>query len=478
MIRKFLYIGLVLLLCIYFFTPNKSMDKEVILILLSLVGVSTYLFFQKREKEFALKGQFLKHSTFAIVGILIVNFQYYIDYLIDNIPDTNSFIFVNPQIVVKTLTLSFIGLLMFFIGYLSYKKKSNYINKPQQTYSTKFLEVLLLVFLVLYFVTIDMNYVLGGYGSTDMGAGVIYITLLFKIFTIAIIIQKSRNLILEGKQKISLPYYLHHLGYIVNISLILYLLTVLFSGDRGPLIMFTLIVVSGFLFVTKRKIKLRYGVILLLIGASLITILGVARTFGSNLSFTDKIQMAFQENPFSSEVSFLPQTKELAGSVKATHHAVDYVPDKHDFLYGRFQFQQLITVVPFFSNFNSLIFSDISQKYAGSASFVTWIFQGDFPTYGNGTSAIADFYFDFGLIGVVIGMFFFGYTMRYAEIKMYVDQMPGLFSHSFLMVYIGSAIFISRSSFLFEFRSVVWVFIILIVNQHFFNKKPQLSNRK
>ncbi|SMC69889.1 O-antigen polysaccharide polymerase Wzy [Moheibacter sediminis] len=471
MFKKLLFFGIVLLLSVYYFNSNENMDKEVIFILLSLVGVTTFLFFYRKEAEPNLKGQFFKHSTIAVTGLLIVNFQYYIDYLVGNIPITDSFIFVNQRIVVKSLTLSLIGLLMFFIGYLSYTKRKKIFKARKRIYHTKYLEILVVVFLILYFSTININYVMGGYGKVDKGSGITYIDLLFKTFVISTIIQKTRNLILSGKENITIKIYLKNLGLPLNISLILYLLTVLLSGDRGPLITFLILVFTGYLFVTKRKVKKRYGILALFVGASLITILGVARSFSSDLSFTDKVQLAFQDDPFSQEKSFLPQTKELAGSVKANHHAVDFVPEHHDFLYGRFQFQQITVVLPFFNIFNVIIFEDVSKKYAGSASFVTWIFQGDRPTYGNGTSVIADFYFDLGLIGVVIGMFFFGYFMRMAEVKMYVEKMPSLFSHTFFMVYIGSALYIARSSFLFEFRTVVWVFVILLINQYLFNKK-------
>ncbi|QQX75957.1 MULTISPECIES: O-antigen polymerase [Aequorivita] len=449
------------------------MDKGVILTLLLLVTVVTAMFFTRRETEPFLKAQFFKHSNLAVLGILIVNFQYYIDYLIGNIPSSNDFIFVNPQIVIKSLTLSIIGLLMFYLGYLSFNKRKKHIvqKKNEQIIKTRFLEVLVLVFLILFFLTINVNYVLGGYGTETIGQNALYISLLLKIFIIAIVIQKSRNLILMKKTKLSFKSYLSYLGLITNMSLTLYLFTVILSGDRGPLITFVLIILAGYLFVTRRKLKTKYGIIFVIIGASFITLLGIVRTFDSNLSFLDKLQLAFQENPFSIEESFLPQTKELAGSVKANHHALDFVPKQHDFLYGRFQFQQITVAIPFFNIFNSLIFQDDSKKYAGSASFVTWIFQGDKPSYGNGTSVIADFYFDFGLIGVIFGMFLFGYYMRFAEITMYTYQLPSLLGHSFFMVYIGSAIYISRSSFLFEFRTVVWVCAILLINQYFFNKK-------
>ena len=39
-------------------------------------------------------------------------------------------------------------------------------------------------------------------------------------------------------------------------------------------------------------------------------------------------------------------TGELAGSIRALHHSVSSVPSDYDYMYGRFQVQQIVTVVP------------------------------------------------------------------------------------------------------------------------------------
>ncbi len=469
---KLLYISLVIFLSAFYFTPPLFMDREVMTLLLFIVFISLLFFTLRKEKENALKGQFLKHSTLALLGILIVHFQYYIDFLIGNITSIELFIWVNNSIVVKSMILSTIGLLSFLLGYLVYKKENIVFSKVNlnNNYHTKYLTIAAAIALAIYFYTVNPLYLLGYYGAESIGSTATYAILVFEIIVFASIIQKTRNMVLKGHKPSSFFKYIKSLGYPLLILTGLYLLSVLLSGDRGPLITYSLCYFSGYYFVTKIKFSWKKVLLFGFIGASIITILGVVRSQDKSLVFLEKVQMAFREQPFREDVSFLPQTKELAGSVKALHHAVDYVPKNHDFLYGRFQFQQIIVAVPFFSTFTPLIFEDTSTKYAGSASFVTWIFQGDFPTYGNGTSVIADYYLDFGLIGVIVGMFLFGYFMRFAEIKMYVEALPSLFTHVFFVVYLSSAIYIARSSFLFGFRTVVWIFIVLIINRFLFNK--------
>ncbi len=470
---KLFYFFLIILLSTFYFTTPLYMDREVMLLLLFIIFISLLTFFLRKENENALKGQFLKHSTLALLGILIVHFQYYIDFLLGNISSSDLFIWVNNNIVIKSMILSTIGLLSFMLGYSVYKKKNKVLSSSilAKIYHTKYLTMAAAIVLIIYFYTVNPLYLMGYYGVESIGSKATYAILVFNILIFGSVIQKSRNLVLKGDRPDTFFKYIKSLGYPLLILMSIYLLSVLISGDRGPLITYSLCYFAGYFFVTKIKFSWKKGLLFGFIGASFITILGVARSQDKSLDFLDKIEIAFREQPKKEDISFLPQTKELAGSVKALHHAVDFVPEKHDFLYGRFQFQQIIVAIPFFSTFTPLIFEDTSRKYASSASLVTWIFQGDFPSYGNGTSVIADFYFDFGLIGVTIGMFFFGYFMRYAEIKMYTETFPGLFSHVLFVVYLSSAIYIARSSFLFGFRMVVWIFIVLIINQYVFNKK-------
>lgn len=69
MVRKLLYIALSLILTMYYFVPNETMDKGGDYFT-SFTRWSKYIFiFYRKEKALSLKGQFFKHSTFAVVWI-------------------------------------------------------------------------------------------------------------------------------------------------------------------------------------------------------------------------------------------------------------------------------------------------------------------------------------------------------------------------------------------------------------------------
>jgi hypothetical protein len=243
------------------------------------------------------------------------------------------------------------------------------------------------------------------------------------------------------------------------------------SGDRGPLIYFGIAYFSGYLFVTKTRLNLFKTFLILIAGALFITLLGKVRSLDRSLSFSERFTSSLQMESRFETASVLPQTQELATSIRALHHTLSHIPEQHDFLYGRFQFQQIMSMVPFGNTFVQIIFDDNSYKYGGSSRFVTWINQGNNPYMGDGSSVTSDFYFDFGFMGVIVGMFIFGYLMRFAELTMYSRGLPSLFSHAFFVGYLSSAIYISRSTFLIEMKLVFWIFLVLLLNQLIINRK-------
>ncbi|MEO8515905.1 MAG: O-antigen polymerase [Flavobacterium sp.] len=419
-----------------------------------------------------LKNYYLKHSILALLGLYIVHFQLYTDYVFGNIEADNTFIWVDERVVVKGVIFSTIGLICFLMGYKVFGdkvkiSKASLVEKKQ--IGTKWMVFLAGVSLLVFFATVNMLYLAGFYGAEEKGEAATYASLFLELLFFAIMIQNCRNMILTNAIPNSLREYIAKQGYVFGIILVLYLLSVVMSGDRGPIMTFGLCYISGYFYVTKKTISLKKVLVFVFIGASVVSILGQARDLDKRLSFSEKIQMSLNDEK-GDKKSFLPQTEELAGSVRTLHTTLTYIPEKHDFLYGLFQVKQVLICVPFVSIFNPIIFKDSHIKYATSSNFITWINQGDYPYTGDGTTCMADFYFDFGLLGIIVGMFFFGYFIRYCELQFYSGVLPSLFIHVFIIVYLCEALYIARSSVLYDLKSVVWVFILLIINKRILNK--------
>lgn len=476
MYLKLLYPLLILLLLVACPFLPPYLDIFTIVVLLSLVAFTLILFAIRKESINNLKGQYLKHSNLILIGIVIVHFQYPLDFVLGNISENDWFIWINHSIVVESLCYSTIGLISLLLGYLSFweKKKSlNNSSKSERAFSTKVLMWFAGVLLAAYFATVNPLYLAGHYGSEAMGPMATYIILLFKVVVFAVLIQNSRNAIVKGNIPASFLDYARQQNYFLIFLIIIYLLSVMFSGDRGPIITFGIAFVSGYYFVTKRKLSFQNAVILVFVGAFFMTLLGVARNLDKSMSFSDRITESVQTTKFDNK-SILPQTTELAWSIRTLHAVVNYIPEHHAHTWGRFQFQQIMASIPFSWHAISLLFDEIHFRFKGPASFVTWVMQGDSHTYGVGTTCIADFYAEFGLVGVILGMFLLGYLLRFSEIRFYTSEFPALFPHIFSFVYLSNAIYISRSSASFGFRTVIWIYVVMYMNKTFLSRKWKL----
>ena len=103
----------------------------------------------------------------------------------------------------------------------------------------------------------------------------------------------------------------------------------------------------------------------------------------------------------------------LGGSSLCGFVAVDYVPDRHDYYYGRMQTLSLAGIMPFgrrllgmkdsIENSSSMLMTKLIQGFTGKG------------VAGTGTSVFADFYLDFGFLitlGIFIGI---GYLSKYIQ---------------------------------------------------------------
>lgn len=460
---------LTLLIFFYFFIDYSFTDTLIIYVLFT-VFILTFIFSLRREKHLILKRNYFKHSTLVVLGLLIVGFQKYLDYCLGYIDKSDLLLQVSQQTVAKSSLISLIGLTSFFIGFLL-KTNINYKDNERNGFevtSTKLLSILAAIFLLAFILTVNPLYVFGGYGIYDMGLTAIYYSILFKASIFALVIQKVINISQYESKPQSFWIFLKSIGYFNVLMLFIYCFIVLLSGDRGDMIAISLLVLIGYTNASGEKISRFKSIVLITLAAFIITMLGIARSFNTldDSSFVDNITKALAgESNKEASVSVLPFTAELSDSVKAIHYSVEYVPSQYEYVYSRFHMQSIFGAIPLSSSVTQYIFSDNSVKYTSSANYVTWLIAGDNATSGQGTSIFADFYLSYGLLGVVLGMAFFGWLIRYSEQSIEFNQNKYLIMIIISIVMFTSSIFLSRSSLFASVRLIVWIWTILVINR-------------
>ena len=446
-----------------------------VLVVLCVILIINFILIKK--KDFTL----LKHSTLFLIGYLVVHFQYYIDIILNNTNGYNLYIVVERSVVVKSALISLIGLSSFFLGYDLLKIRLP-VNNGRTDLLGKvpviFLEILNFILLISYFYFANPLYFVGNYGLVELGSVAEYLVLIMEVVSVSVFILKIVNY--KGDLELTIWGFVKSFGLFFNLQIFVYLFSVLVSGDRGPIMFFVFLYLISYIVLSNKKISSFKFISLMVLGGVMVTLLGYIRAVNkkSDASFIEKVQYLIEkdevENRFGT-VSFSPFTQELASSVRCLHHSVSEVPNNHEFLNGRFQFQQLTSIIPFVSNINPLIFDDMDKKYYGSANFVTWINQGDHPYSGDGTTIAADFYLDFGVWGVFIGMFFVGGIVKFCE-SVLTGGIKNYQLLSLSMVLFCNSVYISRATFLVNIKLIAWVIFLLWGLSKVFKNEDSLSH--
>jgi|GEM_PF-3109638 len=475
-----LSVSIVLLLGLYYLDLiPMDIDEGFIGRVLLILGFCIISFFWVRnERQREIKSQYVRMSVIFVISFSIVHFQAYVDYIFGFLDSDNYFVWIDRSVVNKSVVISSIAIISYFLGYsLRGVNTSSTTSKGvQQTIvvvNYRILEYLSLLFFLYFLINIDSSFLQSSnYGDRSIESKGGYGPLFFESSVFAIIVLNIRNLLVLKQTNITILKYIKSYGFIFYV-LILYLGLVMMSGDRGPLIYLILGFVFGYIFVTSRKFSLPTIVFSIAVLATFITLLGVIRGLNEEGTFTDKITQAITNPDLKKSrvypSSIINNTKELAASVRTVHLAVANVPGKYDYFFGLFLAQNVSVIFP---GFNSLMneFFSIPRPLFTSARFFTFLDMGLFPSYGVGTSCVADVFIDFGVIGTVIIFGFFGLFTRRMELIALVKIKPSILAVATALLFFSFSVYISRSNLIIPFTKLTYVVALCYV--------PSLFKRK
>lgn len=456
---------LIILLILYAFLPYQY-DNDLELTILGITIASTIVFFISNDIRRSLNLAFRPIILF-IISFHIVFFQFYYD-LVLGIKDISNISFLSPELINKCTILSSIGLCVFYIGASLTEYKCVQSTRTHNT--TKQIDTqpykIIFIFSTILWLIYNVEICLSGAYSQEMleqsaGTLVNYSNILFTVASITLISTITYNL--HNIRCNSIYEYLKPFGVVPLLCILIYVLLTLNLGDRGPIITILCSLFGGYVISAKQRISLVKFIIIIVIAASISSTIGMARRVAGN-SMIDKMQM-IEADPSE---TCIPITAELASSQKTLQYAVDNVPSKHDYLYGSFQLRNILSTIPFSSRITSS-FLDSHWKYQSSDFFITYLIQGNFYTYGNGTSLIADLYLSFGLIGIIIGMLFLGVVIKKIERKVFLDPNASIYNIVLYISFCGYAIIEARSGLLSPINyivfSIILTYIIQIINK-------------
>lgn len=409
---------------------------------IALFSIVVYLVAFRR-----LYKSWVRFEPMFLLGFIIVHFQVPYLFSIGIDPGRPELVWLNKDVVNYATWLSSVTIHLWMIGSvistLRDIRKTTLKISPSYTYNVKKLDLILIISFLGFFGLAGGALLSGSHdGMGSWGEGASYFMILLRVclyFRVYIFFKFLKKLTIVNIIK----------GNFWFLSILLiYLFTFLLIGDRGPFLQMVLVIMLCYgIFI--HRIKFTSLVALVVVGSLLLTIIGLGRSLEDGNMFESgysKFQNS-ESNP----------TDELASSVRIMYRAITYFPEQIDYLYGLQFLIGILGIVPFASGLFITAFGIPTELTASSRMF-TYIGQGNNVTYGEGTEIVSDIFINFGIYGVFIIMFLYGYftsKVSFNAIKKHSDKY-----FLILLVITSTAIYINRAQFLMPLRDIIYILVI------------------
>jgi oligosaccharide repeat unit polymerase len=237
---------------------------------------------------------------------------------------------------------------------------------------------------------------------------------------------------------------------IVALYLAVYVVAFVMAGERGQVIQ--VLSAVGLVYATNiRAVRFHEFLLLAVLAAFVFTAIGIIR----GVSLADALGGGHYL-----DAGYWALTQNLAGSSITLYQGIDLVHSREAFYWGQLWLSQLLGLVPFlqsaFLSMTGWALDDIS-----SASQITGYILGNDRHTGYGTSFVVDMYMNFGVPGILVFSFLYGWICKHAS--EWLNGNAG-FPKFVIAVAFGSLLFyVTRSSILFQLRPVVWGLLIALL---------------
>lgn len=407
----------------------------------------------------------IKIDTFFMLFYYLIYYYPYQRYLF-GLDDLSQNVFLsktyseysNPAIIMAT-----IGLVAFHMGFNKvFKKKS---EKVFRTYGKQYFKKLLVI---VTFLTVLILFLYAKTGMRAMFLGVYVGSKTGDITYDAIFSLVTYFIILSA---ISVVYYyinfkkLNMLTVFLSSIVLIWSLALLVLGDRNTFFIIGIVVVAGY-YTFIKSISRKKIILMFFAALFLYQVVEVSRR-SEERSLT-AIWEAMTESNVVKEGIDIGSFGITTITARATFKIMEF---NHDFFLGKFKIVSLASIVPY----SSRLFIDKNELYTGSSNVLKEDMIGSYTSWGTGTNIITDCYMDFGLLGVVVLMYFIGWFGSYVIHK--VSECPNTPKWIFIyLITLGYYAELARYGFDFPLRSIVWTIVLFTILDKGLKFRPQESN--
>ena len=474
--NKIIAIILVTLLVIsvirYFLSVETALSKASLAITIITSFLTFLLLLCIKESKNILKNNYLKIGFIFSISFLVVHFFEYLGYTIG----VKEFLVSSGSYQLKHVNESAIcsscAYISFILGYVIMVKRSETLNSKKRftSFSIVFLDVLMIVSVFLFYFFADKQYFESGgnYYILNNG-GLSPLASISQVTFLGTQAAYSIAKIKEGKS-ISFKKYPFSFSKLYYVSLLFYIILLLKSGDRGP-ILYVIISYSLPYFINKRKkLKLRMAIAGIIVGIIGLNFLGILRNLSGELSY-EKIgeTNAKMQDMYEGESVLFASTEQLSNVVRAYNVVYDFTQNNGT-IKGLGFLNNLIGFIPGLRSYviyPSLGVDESTLALLSTDSLSTLLLNSD---HGMGTTCVGDTYYNFGFIGTIILFFIFGSVIRKFDNVIFSFEDCSLFVYICAFWYFIFAIYIGRSSLLVPLSYCGYTYVIMILSKKIYKK--------
>lgn len=225
----------------------------------------------------------------------------------------------------------------------------------------------------------------------------------------------------------------------INIGIVLLVaLTYLFVGNR-TISLYLIVPIVFFVAVNFFKIKLIPFILALCLGGSLMVFMMFFRTGGG----------------FIQNLDWYYYLVDLMNPNTTTYLACE-ITDKQGYTLGVSQLGPILGVIPFSQSILSSLVG-LEPNLTNSSHIFTKFLQ---APAGTGTNYISDFYLSFGVVGVLLGTYFFSKILNSVRLK----SKDSYYQFVVYIIMMGFAVYGVRSSLLYVIRFILYGVLVSYIN--------------
>ena len=243
---------------------------------------------------------------------------------------------------------------------------------------------------------------------------------------------------------------------------IFYLVLVILEGDRGPIVQIGIpLLLIRHYFV--KKVKMRYLILFLFAALFLYTALGAVRHI---VLSPEKMIEEYQYKKGAGEISWMNPFTSLGGSFLVVNIVSHEVPSVEPYWKGASWLDGLLHIVPFLQGIlTKLGYASTHGWFRWPPS--TWVTTTYFgkDASGRAFTIAAEGYLNFGYIGVIIELMFFGMAVRWLAVKF--SRAPSAALGCIMLICYGILVFAIRNHVGNMFNHAVHLVLIIAVLNKF-----------